>query len=82
MTREEILNWWYTPCANSNPYIYVKEEDGIYEIHKFALLITRDKNAFACDINYPKEICDIYKFDDYGRTWAFTVEELKDDLSG
>ena len=82
MTREEILNWWFTPDLNANPYIYAKEEDGIYGIHKIGLMLTRSKDAFAYIIQYPGPICDVYKFEDYGKTWAFTVEELKDDISG
>lgn len=77
MTKEQILDWWFTPDINSNPYIYTKEKDGIYEIHKISLMITRSKDAFAYIVNYPGPICDIYRFEDYGTTWAFTQEELE-----
>lgn len=76
MDKEKILEWWYTPNANINPYIYIKEKDGIYEIYKNELSITRNKDAFAYIKEYPGPICDIYRFEDYGKTWAFTVEEL------
>lgn len=76
MEKEEILNWWYTPNANINPYIYGKYNNQIEEFHKSELIITRAKDGFAYPSVYPGPICTIYNFNDYGNTWAFTKEEL------
>lgn len=86
MTKEDIMLWWYSPNVNINPYIYAKyTKDGqteIEELHKSELSITRTKDGFAYILSYPGPVCVVYNFQDYGTTWAFTEEEIKNGVSG
>ena len=77
MTKEDILNWWYTPNSNINPFIYVKDNEQIIEIYKGDLFISRQMDGFVDIISYPGPKYNLYKFDDYGNSWAFSGEELK-----
>ena len=79
MTREKILNWWYAPNNNINPFIYGVYNDGeidyIESFHKSELLITKRRDGFVF-YNAQLNAFTLYKFEDYGKTWAFSEEEL------
>lgn len=76
MTKEDIINWWYAPVTNVDPHIYTKEKDGIYQIPKHDLILTKNKDKLIYIWGYPGPDYDEYNLDNYGKTWAFTEEEL------
>lgn len=61
---------WGTMYGTSNP------TECITEISKQSLELTRDADAFIYIWGYPGPDYNLYKFTDYGVTWAFTRQEL------
>ena len=70
-TDNNIKNIWGTMYGGKNP-----ETECIISIAKNALELTRDADEFVYIWEYPGPDANLYKFSDYGVTWAFTREEL------
>lgn len=69
-TDEDIDHIWGTMYGSTNP------TECITKISKQSLELTRDADAFIFIWGYPGPDCNFYEFSDYGKTWAFTREEL------
>lgn len=61
---------WGTFYGSDNP------TEVITKISKTSLELTRDADAFIYMWGFPGPDYNLYKFSDYGKTWAFTREEL------
>lgn len=57
------------------PYIG-KQKDKIIEIEKEDCSLSKDGNSLIYIWGYPGPDYNIYYFKDYGRTWAFSREEI------
>ena len=69
-TDEDIDHIWGTMYGSTNP------TECIIKISKTSLKLSRNADAFIYIWGYPGPDGNIYKFADYGKTWAFTRPEL------
>lgn len=92
MTAAEILKWWdsnkQSPIFGymyGEPYIHTSMMNGedmyvrgeIVCIQKHMLKISDRRDCFMFVWGFPGPDFNIYKFEDYGRTWAFRREDIK-----
>lgn len=92
-TKQEILYQYYSIKTKSIfGYMYgeplktilinngekILEKDEIIEINKNNLILGKNGDCFIYIWGFPGPDGNIYKFEDYGRTWAFTKEEIKE----
>jgi hypothetical protein len=84
MTNKEILDIYNSDnTKNIYGYMYGKKFDDknlnkIIEIDKESLDIGRNKDRFFYVWGYPGPDYNVYLFKDYGKTWAFSREEIND----
>jgi len=89
--KQEILEWYKSGRKPNRIYAYMygrpiqlviddyKElyyQDDVIDIDKKSLRLNRDEDSFTYIWGFPGPDYNIYKFSDYGLTWAFTKEEL------
>lgn len=55
-------------------------EDDIIKINNWELKLTKDRTGFIYVWGWPGPDANIYELDDYGKTWAFSKEELIEGL--
>ena len=91
MTAQEILDWYESEGDGSiygymygSPWIYngSYEEwrrDELIEWKKSELELGRNRDCFCVVWGWPGPDYNIYKFRDYGITWAFTEGEIATD---
>ena len=93
MKNEEILKWFDSDSSNpiygymyGAPYVYSagieKSEwirDKLIEIKKSELRLGENKDCFVFIWGWPGPDFNIYKFSDYGVTWAFSESEVDTD---
>lgn len=89
MSTEEILN-----RLNAANHIYGYMYGVANPDHKVIGISTKDVRLIGCDhmgktefglyfrFGFPGPDVNIYAFSDYGRTWAFTREELQNEGGG
>ena len=89
MNQKEILQK-YEQCNHIYGYMYgsptivvygpngrIEEPDKVIQIEKQDITLGKDKDCLIFIWGWPGPDANIYKFKDYGITWAFTEEELK-----
>lgn len=83
MSNSEILDKWYNPYIKSiygfmygEPYLTGKQKDKIIEIEKKDCSLSEDEDSLIFIWGWPGPDYNIYYFGDYGRTWAFSEEEI------
>ncbi len=60
------------------PYINgTKNPDKIIKITKSELILSKNKDSFIWKWGYPGWDANIYYFSDYGRTWAYSDDEIE-----
>lgn len=93
MSADEILKWWQSndnrPIYGymyGYPYVYSVEKDGSYwrkdrviQIEKKKIELGRNKDCFIFVWGGPGPDFNIYRFPDYGITWAFSEDEISND---
>ena len=91
MTKEEILEKYNDPFVDciygymyGQPYINVvsagkteKRPDEIIRIEKSALKLSKNNDCFIYVWGWPGPDYNTYWFSDYGKTWAFSEEEIE-----
>jgi len=68
--NDNVNHIWGTMYGSSSP------TECITKISKQSLELTRNADAFIYIWGYPGPDYNLYKFTDYGVTWAFTRQEL------
>lgn len=85
MTEEKILEWYNNPNGKSiygYMYGYPAEnpsKDDLVELSKDEVDLTTNvlgEFGFLYIWGFPGNSSNFYRFCDYGKTWAFSVEEL------
>lgn len=91
MTNEKILEWYNTVNPNDKIYGFMygyptinicrhgttyQEPDKIISISKLDLKLSKNQDCFIFIWGWPGPDANLYKFKDYGVTWAFSEEEL------
>jgi hypothetical protein len=87
MTKEQILEKYRSNTTRSifgfmfgQRYLNygngIKKLDKVIEISKEKLELSANKDCFFFVWGFPGPDINIYRFSDYGETWAFTEEEL------
>lgn len=93
MSKEEILKWFNSDSSNpiygymyGAPYVYSggieKSEwrrDKLIEIKKSEIRLGENKDCFVFIWGWPGPDFNIYRFSDYGVTWAFSESEVDTD---
>lgn len=84
--RLEHLYYLYWYCSETETPIYgwmygthIKDknvEDDICKFNNWELELTKDRTGFLYVWGWPGPDYNIYNLDDYGKTWAFSKEEL------
>lgn len=92
MTLEKIVRWWESNDNSpiygflyGGPYVLICNEKGeshlipdeIIRIEKSSLEIDKRHNRFIYIWGYPGPDYNAYKFTDYGKTWAFSKDEIE-----
>ena len=81
MIKEEILSWYkYSELASIYAYLQGSKSEGgkIVDINKGSLYLSDEGDAFIYKWGWYDHGCNVYRFEDYGETWAFTREELEE----
>ena len=91
MTNEKILEWYNTSNPNDKIYGFMygyptinicrhgttyQEPDKIISISKLDLKLSKNQDCFIFIWGWPGPDANLYKFKDYGVTWAFSEEIL------
>lgn len=88
MTSKEILNKYLNPDTKKiygymygRPYIEYSggelRKDKLIRINKDELTIGRHNDCFLYIWGWPGPDANIYKFSDYGVTWAFSKSDMR-----
>ena len=89
MNNDRILELYNSPEVTSIygfmyglPYVNVagggKRPDKIIEIDKSSLILGKNKDCFVYVWGWPGPDSNIYRFSDYGVTWAYSKDEIED----
>lgn len=82
MTNNEVRKLFYSPSTKFYGTMYggiygIHEWDKIIEIEKKDIKICVDIDAFYYIWGWPGPDANFYYFKDYGRTWAFDINDFK-----
>lgn len=89
MSNQKILLKWYSPSIPfiygymyGQPYINTShglEKDKIIEIPKKQVQLGKNGDCLYYVWGWPGPDINLYMFEDYGKTWAFSREEINED---